>query len=749
MNTDRRNFLKWMGAAGCTALTGMATPATAEEKSRNPSPDWMGVLVDTTICIGCRKCEWACNTTHHLPVQPLETFEDKSVFAKKRRPTAGAYTVVNRYTGLRKDGNPIDVKVQCFHCNTPACYSSCIVTAYTKQANGAVTYDPSRCMGCRYCMIACPFQIPAYEYNNPLTPRIRKCTFCFERITKPNGAPACVEICPVQCLTFGRREDLIVLARQKIQEHPEVYTDHIYGEHEAGGTSWLYLASVPFDQLGFVKVGTKPVPRLTETIQHGIFRYFIPPLSLYSILGGIMWLTREEEDPPGDCGALPTSTYSPPRIRSIPDKRRPASLAGNNDPAEDVAIQNETATNHHFRAAPVAKKLMTPGVWLLLAMMAAAGVAAYFRFFRGLGAVTNLNNQYPWGIWIGIDVAGGVALAAGGFTTAALAHIFHRERYEPIVRPALLTAMLGYTFVAIGLLFDLGKYYNIWHPIVPRMWSGHSVLFEVGMCVMFYLTVLYIEFMPIVFERFIGRVNFPTIMAWLNEPVDRLLRLLQKMLHRTMSVFIIAGVVLSCLHQSSLGSLLLIAPTKVHPLWWTPILPILFLLSAIAVGYPMVVFESMIASRAFGRRPEIEVLSPLAKIIPIILATYLGFKIGDMAIRGTFRYLNDGSFESTMFLIELVGGVIIPLSLLFMERIRRNPAGLFIASTLIILGVALNRINVFITAYSPPYAERPYFPAIGEITITAGLIACLIFCYRVIVTHFPVLSAHGPYIERN
>jgi len=757
MSAGRREFLKWMGLMGCSALTGETVLAgTSEGRSGGPSPSWMGVLVDTTLCIGCRKCEWACNTANRLPVQPIETFEDKSVFARKRRPHAGAYTMVNRYEGLIPDGKPIDIKVQCFHCNEPACYSSCIVTAFTKQKNGAVTYDPWRCMGCRYCMVACPFQIPAYEYGNALTPQVRKCTFCFDRIKSPEGLPACVEICPVQCLTFGRRSDLLELARQKIHEKPDQYISHIYGEHEAGGTSWLYLAGVSFEKLGFVQAGPTPPPRLTETIQHGVFRYFIPPLSLYALLGGVMRLSKEKEDT-GEGNPAKGNPYPGAAMASPAEKVDEWEMASR-DPGvlleEPVAEAEGTLPMcgkvrhigeirhavHH--AAPVRKKFLTPGVWGLLTLMALMGVVAFLRFTRGIGAVSNLNDQYPWGIWIGIDVATGVALAAGGFTTAALAHIFHRERYEAITRPAILTAMLGYTFVALGLLFDLGRYYNIWHPLLPSMWSGHSVLFEVGMCVMLYLTVLYIEFLPIVCERFRGRVRLPGHLSRLNGAVERLLGFLEQWLDRTISLFIIAGVVLSCLHQSSLGALMLIAPYKVHPLWWTPILPLFFLLSAIAVGYPMVIFESMIASRTFGQKPEMNVLAPLARIIPILLAIYLAFKVGDSAIRGTYRYLADGSTQSIMFLVETTVGVLLPLILLFSRKVRNHPRWLFISAALIILGVALNRINCFITAYTPPYAEKPYFPAIGEIAVTAGLIAGLIFCYRLIVTVFPVLSHH-------
>ncbi len=740
MDARRREFLKWVGLTGCSAFAAKDSIASSGDRlARSVSPDWKGVLVDTTLCIGCRKCEWACNKANNLPVKPLETFEDKSVFEEERRPNAGAYTMVNRYEGLREDGRPVDVKVQCFHCNDPACYSACIVTAFTKKENGAVVYDPWRCMGCRYCMVACPFQIPAYEYDNALAPAVRKCTFCFDRIEKPGGIPGCVEICPVQCLTFGKRTELLELARQTIAQHPDRYVDHIYGEHEAGGTSWLYLSSVPFEKIGFVSPGSDASPRLTESIQHGIFRYFIPPLSLYALLAGIMWLSREGKEKGEDGNPSPPAALR----RDIGEEILSGEPATGPGGRGEEILESRRTEDRGVSPSPVSKKLLTPGVWVLLALMAMAGVAAYFRFFKGLGAVTNLDDQYPWGIWIGIDVATGVALAAGGFTTAALAHIFHRERYEVITRPALLTAMLGYTFVAFGLLFDLGKYYNIWHPILPQMWSGHSVLFEVGMCVAIYLTVLYIEFLPIVCERFIGRVNLPGFLRRLNGAVDKLLRILQGTLDRTISAFIIAGVVLSCLHQSSLGALMLIAPSKVHPLWWTPILPLLFLLSAIAVGFPMVVFESMIASRTFGKKPEMGVLAPLARIVPVLLGIYLAFKIGDSAIRGTYTFLFDGTVESTMFGIEMVFGVILPMILLFFRYVRRSPALLFLSSALVVLGVALNRVNVFLTSYSPPYSEKAYFPAAGEIAVTAGLIAGLVFCYRVVVTIFPVLSYHA------
>lgn len=397
--------------------------------------------------------------------------------------------------------------------------------------------------------------------------------------------------------------------------------------------------------------------------------------------------------------------------------------------------------SNHEHAAPVDRPFFTRGVVALLVLVALAAAIALWRFIFGLSSVTNLDKSFPWGIWIAIDVATGVALAAGGFTTAALAHIFHRHEYEAVVRPALLTAMLGYTFVGLALMVDLGRYYNIWHPAWPTMWQGNSVLFEVGMCVMAYLTVLYLEFMPIVCERFKGRVNLWGPLAVLNKPVDALLHLADRALSRIMFLLIIAGVVLSCMHQSSLGALMLIAPYKVHPLWFTPILPLLFLMSAVAVGYPMVVVESMWAARSFGRKPEMHVLTPLSRFMVLFLGLYGAAKITDVLVRDAYPYLVEGSVASLMWTVEMLVGVFVPFAMLLSARVRRSPALLFTASLLVVLGVAVNRMNVFLVAYSPPFAATQYFPSWQEIAVTLGMIAALALVYRAVVTILPVLPA--------
>ena len=393
----------------------------------------------------------------------------------------------------------------------------------------------------------------------------------------------------------------------------------------------------------------------------------------------------------------------------------------------------------HEQPEKLAIPFWRPGTYLLLALMLTAAAFAAARFTQGLSFSTNLDNAYPWGLWIAVDVATGVALAAGGFTTAALVYVMGRKKYHSIIRPALLTAWLGYAFVGAALLVDLGRYYFIWHPII--YWQGNSVLFEVGMCVMVYLTVLTIEFAPVVIEGIRQHVDKTSRTAGVLRAIEPPLSKLRTGLNVIMPVFIIAGIVLSCMHQSSLGSLMLIAPYKLHPLWYTPILPLLFLSSAIAVGLPMVMFESLCASRAFRRKPEMHLLGGLGRYALVLLLIYAILKLGDMLIRGTGVYLFDGSTDSRAFLVEVLFGVLLPIILLAIPSVRRSPGGLFLASCLIIGGVVLNRINVFLVGYHPPYATHGYFPSISEIGITVGFVSTVIFCYRVFLAWCPIMPA--------
>ena len=258
---NRRNFLK--GGIAATAAATVLKDKESEAHNFEGYPDGMGVLVDLTRCVGCRSCEAACNKEQGLP-EPEKPFNDFSVFdelheGQKRRTDEGAYTVVNRYDVPEID-HPLFRKVQCNHCAEPACLTSCFVNAYTKTPEGAVIYNPKVCVGCRTCMIACPFYIPTFKYSSAFNPRIMKCIFCYDTRLKNGKAPACVEACPEEALTFGKRRDVLKMGKQRIRETPGKYVDHIYGEHEVGGTAWMYISSVSFDKVGFdVHVPKEPI----------------------------------------------------------------------------------------------------------------------------------------------------------------------------------------------------------------------------------------------------------------------------------------------------------------------------------------------------------------------------------------------------------------------------------------------------------------------------------------------------------
>ncbi len=294
MKQSRRDFLKTSGV-----IVGGAAGFSQDKLNAAPqnilSDDRMGVLVDTTECIGCRRCEYACKVAHDMPTEPVNSYDNRDVFSQMRRPDHTAVTIINEYKIELPSEDSATVKIQGMHCDHPACVSACIVGAFSKEENGSVVWDSDKCIGCRYCMIACPFQIPAFEFEKAIQPRIMKCDFCIDR-TIEGKVPACVEICPVEALTYGKRFELLKVAHDRIEKNPERYVNHILGEKEVGGTSWLYMASQEFDELDFPKLSNDPAPGASEALQHGIFKYFIPPVSLFALLGGIMWLGKTKEE---------------------------------------------------------------------------------------------------------------------------------------------------------------------------------------------------------------------------------------------------------------------------------------------------------------------------------------------------------------------------------------------------------------------------------------------------------------------
>jgi len=259
-NCSRRSFLKLVGTGGAMALLAANPAQAAEAVGQLGKEEPMGVLVDTTLCVGCRSCEAACNAVNGLPKPKVPFEDDDSLFDQIRDTSTGAFTVVNKYTVDK--GVEITRKQQCMHCVEPACSSACIIRAMEKRSNGAVTYRNDLCLGCRYCMVACPFNVPKFEFSKA-SPFIRKCQFCFSRQEK-GELPGCVEACPVEALKYGRRPELLEEARKRIHDTPDAYVHYIYGEHEAGGTSWLYLAGAPFEKLGLPQLSDKDYPELTS-----------------------------------------------------------------------------------------------------------------------------------------------------------------------------------------------------------------------------------------------------------------------------------------------------------------------------------------------------------------------------------------------------------------------------------------------------------------------------------------------------
>ena len=351
-------------------------------------------------------------------------------------------------------------------------------------------------------------------------------------------------------------------------------------------------------------------------------------------------------------------------------------------------------------------------------IMASAVYATYVRFAKGLGPSTNLSDQFPWGIWIGFDVLCGVMLAAGGFTLTAAVHILNIKRLQPIVRPTVLTAFLGYLLVCVALMFDLGKPYNIWHPLIMR--NPHSVMFEVAYCVMLYTAVLSLEFSPIVLEHF----N-------LQKPL--------KVVRALLIPLVIGGVILSTLHQSSLGTLYLIMPEKLHPFWYTPLLPVFFFLSAIAVGLAMTIFESSMSSKHFGQHLELPIIQELGRVLLVVLSVYGILRFEDLLHRGVLKLMFQPGYETYLFWLELVLALILPLILLTQKRIRTTAGGLYVIAVLVVLGFITNRLNVSITGLESSAGMR-YIPKWTELAITAAIIAGGFALFGLATKYLPIFS---------
>lgn len=342
--------------------------------------------------------------------------------------------------------------------------------------------------------------------------------------------------------------------------------------------------------------------------------------------------------------------------------------------------------------------------------------STYVRYLHGLGAVSNMTDQFPWGFWIGFDCLCGVMLAAGGFCMVGAVYLFNVESLHSVVRPAVLTAFLGYLLFIVGLLFDLGRPWFIWHQLIYM--NPHSVMFEVGTCVMTYTTVLFFEFLPNVLERF----N-------LQKPI--------KWIHKIYPVLIVVGILLSTLHQSSLGSLYLIMPSKLHPFWYSPALPFFFFGSAIAVGLAMTIFESTQSAKALGRHLELPVLVQLGGALLVALWVNALLRFEDFFHRGMLRQILQPSYEAYFLWLELALSFVIPITLLSFKKVRLSPGGLYLVSIISLFGFITNRLNVSLIGFET-YVGHHYMPKWTEFSVTLMIVAMGFALFGVAVKYLPI-----------
>src|SRR6201998_2862957 len=660
-------------------------------------------LVDITKCIGCRACQVACKQWNDRGGEETE-LDFNLGFQNPATLSANTLTLIT-FHELPDEKAPgglhyLFTMRRCLHCLEPACASACPTTALDRRSDGPVIYDANKCIGCRYCIWACPWGVPTAEWDS-LAPKIQKCTHCADRSEQPvplarNGqalslkestlyrenivSPACVKACPADCLRFGTRDEILQEAHSRISAHSDKYVDHIYGEKEAGGTSVLYMSSVPFEKLGFPDVGTKTYPSRSKIALHAV-----PPavLAVGALLGSAYALLKRR-----------TSTMAKGRVRTPGDEDQ----------------------NHHAEFESLHYQLFTPFNWILLSLMAFGVVSLVARLALGLGGSTHLSNTYAWGLWIVFDLVW-IAVAAGAFATAGFIYVFQRKDLYPMGRSAVLLVLLSYSFVTVTLIADLGLPWHFYQLGLQA--PEQSAMFEVSWCVGLYVTILLIEFLPVPFENWGLEKAVCVWRRWSGTYVAFALTLFVYLLSRQMLyaaltailfsllawafrakdkksepiMLAIAAVTFSTMHQSSLGSLFLLMPDKLAPQWWSPVLPVSFFLSSIAAGTALVILCEMWMAKAWGRRLQISQLAAMGKISFLAVSSYWAFRVVDMAVRGQFSGAFSGRLGA-LFAAELLLGGIVPMVLLGQAPLRARPRVLFLGALLTTAGVVFNRVNV-------------------------------------------------------
>src|SRR5262252_2837707 len=710
-------------------------------------------LIDTTNCIGCRACQIACKQWNDREGEQTELQPGPLDFQNPATLSSKTYTLI-KFHEIPDERAPGSLRYifsmqRCLHCLEPACASACPTTALARQADGPVTYDANKCIGCRYCIWACPWGVPTAEWDS-LAPKIQKCTHCADRWDQHlpsarNGLalsadestlfratiafPACVKACPADALRFGERDEMLQEARSRISKRPDKYIDHIYGEKEAGGTSVLYLASVPFEEIGLPALGDKSYPAVSKAALHAV-----PPavLAVGAFLGSIYWFF----------------------------KRRTLAVAAS---PEGTNTHN---SGQQIEFAPLNRKLLTPFNWLLLALIAFGGISLTARFALGLGGSTHLSNTYAWGLWIIFDLVW-IAVAAGAFATAGLIYVFQRKDLYSMGRSAVLMGFLSYSFVTVTLVADLGL---PWHFYQLALQSPEaSAMFEVSWCVGLYVTVLLLEFLPVPLEWRGLRNALDVWQRWSGAYVAFGLTLFVYLLSRSLLytaltaalfsflawvfrakgkkaepiMLAIAAVTLSCMHQSSLGSLFLLMPDELAPQWWSPVMPVYFLLSSIAAGTALIILIEMWIAKAWKRNLRVAQLASMGHITFWSLLVYLLFRLGDMGVRGQLSHAFSGKLGA-LFVIEIALGGVLPLAILSRASLRAHPRALFNGALLTTLGVILNRVSIVYLAMNlrgamPQTAPESYLPSVFEWGVSIGLIAASIFLFGLGARLFPVL----------
>jgi formate dehydrogenase iron-sulfur subunit len=702
-------------------------------------------LIDIANCIGCRACQVACKQWNEKDGEATQ-FESDLGFQNPATLSARTYTLIafHEFENARKPGGVESAFVmqRCLHCLEPACVSACPTTALQRQSDGPVSYDSDQCIGCRYCQLACPWDVPTSDWNSH-APKISKCTHCADRVGQPapvafNGAgasadetrrftssieiPACVKACPADALRYGTREEMLALAHKRIADRPDRYVNHVYGEKELGGTSVLYLSRVPFEKLGFPTYGEKPFPAFTKTALGAV-----PPavIAVGGLLGAAYAFFRK-------------------RAQRVADEHR-----------------------GHVEFERLQHPLQTPFNWVLLLLMAFGAVSFVARFAFGLGGSTHLSDTYPWGLWILFDLVW-IAVAAGAFAMAGVIYVFQRKDLYGLGRSAVLMGLLSYSFVTVTLVADLGL---PWHAYQLALQAPeHSAMFEVSWCVGLYVTVLLLEFLPVPFARYGYPRAAAALRQWNGAYVTAAVTLFVYLMSRNVLyalaaavvfgflawvfrardehaepvMLAIAAVTLSTMHQSSLGALYLLMPNMLAPQWWSPVMPINFFLSSIAAGTALVILIDMWIAKAWRRPIQMTRLAAVGQICFWALFAYLVFRLGDMTVRGQWT----GAFTGRLgfvFSAEILLGGIVPLVLLATKPLRERREVLFAASLLAVVGVAFNRMNVVLFAMTfrgrmPWGAPESYLPSIVEWGVSIGLIAATIFLFGLGARLMPVLS---------